>query len=92
MIPGIITSPQTSPHQRPEGANLPTSFVGTSGRFYVRQRRADGSGFHHRLTVWPSVEDYNHRRSVPLTFCDVADALADLNKHLDYGKEGGKRD
>lgn len=66
-------------NDRAQETPLPASFVGKSGRFYIRQRRADGSGFHHRLTVWPSVEDYNHRRSVLPTFCDVADALTDFS-------------
>ena len=67
--------------------HLPTSFVGksgasTPGRFYIRQARADGSGYTNRLTVWPSVDDYNHRNPVPLTFCDAADAVADFDHEV----------
>lgn len=61
---------------------LPASFVGKSGKFYVRQRRADGSGFHHRLTVWPSVDDYNQRTPVPLAFCDAIDGLRDFDREV----------
>lgn len=68
--------------EQPQGTNLPPSFVGKSGRFYIRQRRTDGSGYHHRLTVWPSVEDYNHRAPVPLAFCDAADALPDFSHEV----------
>lgn len=65
-----------------EVTQLPASFVGKSGRFYIRQNRADGTGYHHRLTVWPSVETYNNRTIVPLVFCDAADALTDFSHEV----------
>jgi hypothetical protein len=82
--PNLLTP---TPEERNEagpsdGTQLPASFVGKSGRFYVRQSRADGSGYHYRLTVWPTVEDYNHRKPVPLTFCDAHEALMDFSHAL----------
>ena len=68
-----------APPQPADVAQLPVSFVGKSGRFYIRQRRADGSGHHHRLTVWPSVADYDTRAPVMPAFCDAADALTDFS-------------
>ena len=68
--------------EQPDGTQLPVSFVGTSGRFYIRQPRANGSGHSHRLTVWPSETDYNHRTPVPLAFCDAADAVADFSHEV----------
>ena len=65
--------------EQPEITQLPVSFVGKSDRFYIRQRRADGSGYSHRLTVWPSVEDYNHRTTALPAFCDAAEALPDFS-------------
>ena len=76
ILPRPAVAP--APKEQHEGTQLPASFVGKSGRFYIRQRRADASGYSHRLTVWPTVEDYNHRMPVPLAFCDAADALPDF--------------
>ncbi|GAB3539388.1 hypothetical protein [Spirosoma fluminis] len=61
---------------------LPPSFVGLSGNFYIRQHRADGSGYSDRVTKWPSVDSYNKRTPVALEFCDVADALLDFSHEL----------
>lgn len=62
-----------------DATRLPVSFVGKSGRFYIRQCRADGSGHHHRLTIWPSTDAYDRRMPVLLSFCDAADALSDFS-------------
>ncbi|RIV27035.1 hypothetical protein DYU11_01585 [Fibrisoma montanum] len=61
---------------------LPESFEGKSGRFYIRQRRADSSGFHDRCTVWPSINDYNHRKPVEVVFTDIAEALTDFSREV----------
>jgi hypothetical protein len=66
---------------------IPASFVGLSGRFYVRQRRADGQGYLHILTVWQSVEAYNQRDQKGLTFCDVEQALADFDRIVSIYEE-----
>ena len=71
-----------APEEQNEDKQFPASFVGKSGRFYIRQHRTDGIGYHHRLTVWPSVDDYNHRKPVPVSFCDATDVLADFSHAL----------
>lgn len=60
---------------------VPTSFVGKTGKFYVRQRRTDGN-FHDRITVWLSVDDYNLRRPSKLTFCNTYEAMSDFDYEL----------
>ncbi|WP_158600357.1 hypothetical protein [Fibrisoma montanum] len=67
-----------------------TSFVGKTGQFYVRQRRADGTGFHDRWTVWPSVDAYNQRTPVQLAFCDTADAVPDFSYEVRIYQENLK--
>lgn len=91
QLPNQLITPQiavtTATKEQGEVTQLPASFVGKSGRFYIRQRRADGTGYHHRLTVWPSVETYDKRSNVPLVFCDVTDALTDFSHEVKIYQE-----
>lgn len=65
-----------------EVTNLPASFVGKSGCFYIRQRRADGKGYLNRCTVWESIDAYNNRTPGKLQFLDTCDTLADFSHEV----------
>ena len=59
---------------------LPASFVGQSGRFYIRIRRIAG-GFHHRTAVYSSIVAYNNRSEKPC-YIDATEALDDFNHEV----------
>jgi hypothetical protein len=61
--------------------NFPASFAGKTGKFYIRQRKSDGSGYLHRTTVWDSVEAFNSRTG-ELSFCDIDDAYDDFSHEV----------
>ena len=59
---------------------LPPSFVGLSGRFYVRIPRIAG-GHHQRTAVYSSVNAYDSRSEVPF-YVDATDVQDDFSHEI----------
>ena len=62
----------------------PAAFVGKSGKLYVRVRRVEvqnGDVFTTRTAVYPSIDAYNQRSSIP-EYEELRDLLDDFDKEV----------
>lgn len=62
----------------------PAAFVGKSGKLYVRVRRVqiqDGDVFTTRTAVYPSIEAYNQRSSIP-EYEELKELLKDFKEEV----------